>query len=202
MHYLKRFLGLVSLTFGLALIGWFVYNVFSPTHEFKAHDRSVFQLFLPAALILAGWRWLRDDGPGLESQTVDFTAPELLNAAAEARRTLPRFLEAVRRNTDQAYIKFPLMTDAGVTEHVWAYVHHFDGNVFNASVVNTLATGTQSPPPRRDVALSEVEDWQIMAPDGAITGGYSMIGAFRYLDRKGVPMNRTMRRQRAQLVDA
>mgnify|MGYP000886331540 CR=1 FL=1 len=98
MHPVKRLFGLVSLAFEAILIGWFVYDLFSPTHEFKAHTRSVLQLLLPLAMILAGWRWLRDDGPGLESQSIDFPAPERLNAVAEARRNLPRFLEAVRKD--------------------------------------------------------------------------------------------------------
>ena len=49
---------------------------------------------------------------------------------------------------------------------------------------------------------SEVEDWQIMLPDGSLKGAYSLIGAFQYLENKGKSLTKTMRKQKALLVDA
>ncbi|MCL4692470.1 MAG: hypothetical protein KJ060_08160, partial [Candidatus Hydrogenedentes bacterium] len=53
-----------------------------------------------------------------------------------------------------------------------------------------------------DVPGSAVEDWQILHSDGRVSGSYSTIASFRYLERTGVRLNRTMRNQKARLIDA
>lgn len=45
--------------------------------------------------------------------------------------------------------KFPLTTDAGVTEHIWAYVHHYADGIFNVSLANTPHF-TEGTPSERD----------------------------------------------------
>lgn len=39
-----------------------------------------------------------------------------------------------------------------------------------------------------------------MLPDGTIRGSYSLIGAFRYLEKNGKPLTKTMREQKALLL--
>ncbi len=41
-----------------------------------------------------------------------------------------------------------------------------------------------------------------MRPDGRIEGAYSLRALFEHVERNGLPLNRTMRRQRAQLLEA
>lgn len=198
----KRGLGGVSLVFGSAIVLWFLYNQVWPTREFKDGFRSIFQLALPIGMIWIGWRWLTDAGAGVEEQDIDIESPELVASVAEAKRTLATFKAEVEKHIDGAYLKFPLVTDKGVTEHIWAYVHHYADGVFNVSLANAPYTQEGEIEPRRDVNEAEVEDWQIMLPDGRSRGAYSLAAAFRYLDRIGVRSNRTMRKQRAQLIDA
>ena len=199
---LKRAFGALSMIIGSALIVWFLYNLVSPTSSFQSGYLGAFGLLLPVCMVWFGWRWLADGGPGIEAQDIDVHAPEIVGSVSMARKTLPRFLEEARNHMDGAYIKFPLTTDRGVTEHIWAYVHHYGNGVFNVSLANTPYTQKGELPPRRDVPEHEVEDWQIMRKDGRIRGAYSLIGAFCYLERKGVRLNRAMRKQRAQLIDA
>jgi uncharacterized protein YegJ (DUF2314 family) len=156
----------------------------------------------PLAMLRVGWYWLAGARGGIERQDIDFTAPELAAATEEARRTLPRFIAEVTGHVDGAFIKFPFKTDQGVTEHVWAYVHHYEAGTFNVSLVNVPYTQKGEYEIRMDVPEADVEDWQIMLPDGRIKGAYSYIGAFRYLENRGVRFNRTMVRQRSQLIDA
>jgi uncharacterized protein YegJ (DUF2314 family) len=198
----KRILGAVSLLMGAALLVWFTYNLFRPTADFKANFRSGFQVILPLAMLWYGWRWLNDGGPGIETLQIDPQAPELVASVREARRTMPAFLEAVQRHADQTYLKFPLTTDAGVTEHIWAYVHHYADGVFNVSLSNTPYTQTAAIENRRDIREGDVEDWQILLPNGSIQGGYSLRALFDHVERKGIRLNKTMRKQRAQFLDA
>jgi len=107
-----------------------------------------------------------------------------------------------RRHEDGAYVKFPLRTDAGVTEHIWAYVHHYADGIFNVSLANTPHTQKGDVETRRDVPEADVEDWQIMTRDGRIRGGYTLRALFEHVDANGIHLNRTMRKQRAQFTDA
>jgi uncharacterized protein YegJ (DUF2314 family) len=153
-------------------------------------------------MVWQGRRWLLDIGPGIETLQIDPNAPELLASVDKARHTMPFFLDAVRRHQDGTYIKFPLVTDGGVTEHIWAYVHHYSDGVFNVSLANAPVTQKEALESRRDVPEAEVEDWQIMTPDGRIKGGFSLRALFEHVDRNGIHLNRTMRQQRSQFVDA
>jgi uncharacterized protein YegJ (DUF2314 family) len=196
----RRSLGVVSFAFGVTILLWFVYNQFRPTPEFRSSFRSVVQLVMPVAMVWFGWRWMLDIGPGIETLQIPPEAPELVASIGHARRTLPRFLEVVGRHEDGAYVKFPMWADDGKVEHIWAYVHHHANGVFNVSLANTPVF--QSPvETRRDVPESEMEDWMIMRADGRIEGAYSTRALFEHVDRNGIQLNRTMRRQRAQLTD-
>ena len=198
----KRLLGAIAILLGAAILGWFAYNLVAPTAAFRRSFGSMFQLILPIAMVWVGWRWMRDDGPGIETLQIDPKAPELLAATERARRTLPLFLGAVRRHEDGAYVKFPLCTDAGVTEHIWAYVHHYADGIFNVSLANTPHTQKGEVETRRDVPEADIEDWQIMTRDGRIRGGYTLRALFEHVDANGIHLNRTMRKQRAQFTDA
>lgn len=90
----------------------------------------------------------------------------------------------------------------GAKEHIWGYVHHHADGVFNVSHANTPYTQTAPIETRRDVPESDVEDWQIMTSDGRIKGGFSLRALFEYVERNGIHLNRTMRTQRAQSLDA
>jgi len=199
---LKRLLGVVALLIGITILGWCIYNLVAPTAVFRRSFYSVFQLIVPIAMIWYGWRWLCDDGPGIETLQIDPNAPELIDAKVQARRSMAVFLAAVRQHEDGAYLKFPLLTDAGVTEHIWAYVHHYADGVFNVSLANTPYTQKGDVENRRDVPEADVEDWQIMTRDGRIRGGYSLRALFDHVEAKGIHLNRTMRKQRAQFVNA
>ena len=198
----KRALGVVALLMGVGLLGWFGYNLLWPTQAFQRSYHSILQLSLPILMVRYGWLWLRQrqDEPGIESLPIDFDSPELRASVEHARRNLPTFLRAVARHQDGAYIKFPLVTDAGVTEHIWAYVHHYADGVFNVSLANTPFTQKGPVDSRRDVPEAEVEDWQIMTSEGRIKGAYSLHAAFDQAERKGIPFSRTMRQQRGQLL--
>jgi uncharacterized protein YegJ (DUF2314 family) len=198
----KRLLGAVALLMGLTILGWFAYNLLRPTPQFEASYRSVFQLIVPVAMVWYGWRWLADIGPGIGTLQIDPNAPELLASVEQAKRTMPTFLKAVQAHQDGAYVKFPLATDSGTTEHIWAYVHHYADGIFNVSLANSPCTQKGPIESRRDVPEEHVEDWQIMMPDGRIDGGFSLRALFEHVERNGIHLNRTMRKQRAQFVEA
>lgn len=202
MILLRRVLGVIALTMGTAIWGWFIFNLIHPTREFQRNFYGLFQLAVPTAFLIFGWRWLRYQGPGIEETRPDYTCPELTESVGQAQRSLPYFIEQVEKNVDGAFIKFPMKTPSGLTEHIWAYVHsHRDGK-FNVSLANTPVSASERDKGRRDVPASEVQDWQIMQKDGRIKGAYSMIALFRNRENQGMKLSPKMQKQKAQLLDA
>jgi hypothetical protein len=199
----KRTFGALALLIGLGIGAWFVYNQFWATAEFQHTYRSPIQLAVPIACIVVGWKWLWDEGKGIEEITQpELKCPELEEGVKAALESLPYFLEQVSKNTHEAYIKFPLTTPGGMTEHIWAYVHFFRDDLFNVSLANEPIDGLQAAAGRRDVHLSQVEDWQIIEPDGRIKGLHSLIALFRYHENRGLKLSPKMKKQKALLIDA
>lgn len=199
---LRKTLGCIALLCGLIIIGWVVSNFFHPTKEFRGSFKTPFQLIVPIALVWMGWRWLWNEGPGIEETPADFKCDELKYAIVRARETLPWFLDQIKENVDGAFIKFPLKTPSGLTEHIWAYVHSYHDDKLNVSLSNEPIDKDQASSGRRDVPVSEVEDWQIMLPDGKIKGAHSLIALFQHRESKGKRLSRKMQKQKAQLIDA
>jgi|SRR6185369_7866787 uncharacterized membrane protein len=54
-----RLLDLASLTIGVAIVAWLVYNIFVGRQAQFTGVRSDFQLAVPILLIIFGWRWLK-----------------------------------------------------------------------------------------------------------------------------------------------
>jgi hypothetical protein len=198
----KQAHGAVSLLIGLAILGWVVFKLVAPTEAFQRSYHGIPQIGVPLAMVWFGWRWLRSTPGGIESLPPDFTCRELDASVQKARQTLPWFIEQVQHNVDNARIKFPLTTPSGSIEHIWGYVHSYHDGRFNVSLANTPFDPSLDATGRRDVAEEEVEDWSIEQEDGRIRGAYSVIALFEHLEANGKKLNRTMRQQKVQFIDA
>lgn len=202
MILVRRALGVIALTFGIAIWAWFFFNLFHPTPQFRRSFFGFFQLALPTAFLIFGWRWIRYQGPGIEDTKPDYSCPELTESVSRARQMLPYFVERVNDNVDGAFIKFPLKAPSGMTEHIWAYVHSYRDGKFNVTLVNTPVSAGIEARGRRDVCADDVEDWQILQRDGKIKGAYSLIALFRNRENQGLKLSPKMQKQKAQLLDA
>lgn len=201
--YIKRSFGVLVFLCGLILSGWFVYNQIWPTEEFKSGFRSVFQLAIPIACLVVGWKWMHYKGKGIEEVIPpDLKCPELDASIIKAKDTISDFILEVEKGIDGAYVKFPMKTPQGLTEHIWAYVHfHKEGN-FNVSLANEPFDDQEQSEGRRDIPLDDIEDWQIMSQDGSIRGAYSLAALFEYWLSQGNKLTPLMKEQKAQLQSA
>jgi uncharacterized protein YegJ (DUF2314 family) len=200
---ITRSFGFIVFISGIAIISLLIYDILNTSKAIgDTGIKYFFWSIFPIGFIFFGWRWLNDYGPGIEDQKIDFESSEMIASIEEAKNKLTFFLEEVQNNVDGAFIKFPYQTDQNITEHVWAYVHHYKNGIFNVSIVNEPHTQEGEYEKRLNVAENDVEDWQIVFPDGKIKGGFSYIGALKYLKRKGIRFNRTLKNQEKQLIDA
>jgi len=197
-----RFLGAFIMLVGLVLAAYLIYSLSHPTREFGTRGPTPFHFLFPLALTIAGWIWLTNKGPGIEETPPDFDCEELRASVEKAKANIHWFLDQVDRNVDGAFVKFPIETPNGLLEHIWAYVHSFRDGAFNVSLANDPFDEDQESSGRRDVPLEEVEDWQIMYPDGRIKGAYSLIALFENYESSGKRLTPKMRKQKAQLIDA
>lgn len=199
----RRILGALAILLGVAILIWAVYSLVSPPPGSRSNFRSLARLLVPFALIAVGWTWLRYEGKGIDEITPpDLKCPELEASVVKARATLSSFLPHVEDGGDDAFIKFPLKTPGGNTEHIWGYVHFIKDGRFNVSLANRPFDDKESPDGRRNVPQEEIEDWQIVEPDGRIRGAQSLIALFRYHENRGVKLSPKMKKQKASLIDA
>jgi uncharacterized protein YegJ (DUF2314 family) len=95
-----------------------------------------------------------------------------------------------------------MKTPQGLTEHIWGYVHFFKEGHLNVSLANEPIDEKAEKEGRRNVSIEDVEDWQLMQPDGKIQGAYSLIALFQFCERQGKALSPRMKKQKAQLLDA
>ncbi len=198
--YLKTFWGGVVIFAALGILVA-LYRHFGPSRNNAWDGSGTIGVVIALVLITLGYNWIRDGGPGVEHVPPDFKCDELVASLGKARQALPWFLEQVAKNVDGAYVKFALSTPNGSTEHIWAYVHSFRNDVFNVSLANDPYDQSQESTGRRDVPLADLEDWQVIYPDGRIRGAYSVLALFENFESRG-KLSRRMRKQRAQFLDA
>lgn len=199
--YTRRFLGAIALAMGLVLVFWFIYNLFRPTAEFRRSFYGPWQLLAPIAFLIYGWKWIRFEGQGIEQTPGTLKFQELDDSVLRARARLDYFISQVEKNVNGAYVKFPLQTPQGLTEHIWAYVHSFRDGKFNVSLANQPKDHRVNVQVRRNVDAGDVEDWQILESDGRLRGAYSTIALFKLRERERKPLTPKMRKQRATLMD-
>lgn len=56
---MKKVLGVIAVLFGASILVWVIYNLFTPTPEFRGHFRFGGIAF-PIVMILVGVRWLME----------------------------------------------------------------------------------------------------------------------------------------------
>jgi hypothetical protein len=54
---------------------------------------------------------------------------------------LPTLIREVERGIDGAYVKFPMQTPQGLTEHIRGYVHFHKDGEFNVSLAKEATKG-------------------------------------------------------------
>lgn len=135
-------------------------------------DVSPFLLAFAVAAIAAAvwWSGSRREPPGA---FVDMNRPPWSEAIAKARRSVPTLRELFPDHRGRIAVKFPLLTSRGEHEHVWGELLELGPDSFVAGLDTPPRRGTPVGVPPYTLALSELEDWQLEMPDGAIRGGYT-----------------------------
>ena len=55
---MKKIFGFITFSIGVMIIGWVIFNLFSPQKEFQI--RSFLQFIFPILFIVYGYKWMKE----------------------------------------------------------------------------------------------------------------------------------------------
>ena len=133
---------------------------------------------------------------------VDTSSALWSEAVAKARASTPLLRQLMAAKVGPVAVKYPLTSVNGETEHVWGELLDMDETSFRATLETLLVAG----PPKTDgpyrLPLSELEDWLVTMPDGAIRGGYTTRAEIVLARRAGRLVPRHVAAMADRFVDA
>jgi hypothetical protein len=59
----RKIFGALTMLIGLSILAWCIYNLFSPTPEFKTATKTFFSFGAPLTMIYVGWAWFMGRKP-------------------------------------------------------------------------------------------------------------------------------------------
>jgi Uncharacterized protein conserved in bacteria (DUF2314) len=127
--------------------------------------------------------------------------PVIEAAAQQARATLSVFWNYLEQHRYECYVKFPMETKEGKTEHIWAVVHAREGDKVVVSLANRPIDAPSTDDERRLVAIGTIEDWQVAVSPTELRGGYSVAALATLAKKRGYSVSPKDRRILSALLD-
>jgi hypothetical protein len=118
------------------------------------------------------WMWARARGRRRAGIPIDPSDPRWAEAVARARSTIEEMRRLHAIGSAQMYVKYPLHTKSGSTEHVWGKLLELSAQDMKVSL-ETRPVQPPSAAPPFTIPLAELEDWQLVQSDGGIRGGFT-----------------------------
>jgi uncharacterized protein YegJ (DUF2314 family) len=164
---------------------------------------SIPGLAILIGLVLGGlWSWEQGRKRRARGLDIDTTDPIWLAALEKARASLPRFLELAKDHPTQAFVKYPLQTTKGFTEHVWGPLISFSEGTITAGIETPPIDGAPATAPPYEMQASQIEDWRVELSDGRIHGAYTARAQFEYARKLGHQIPAHMLEVESRLIDA
>jgi len=156
--------------------------------------------FIACAILAAlGWSLLFPDH--YAPIPVDLDDPVMRASIEQARAELIRLRRGIDEGRKQPFIKFPLKSAEGETEHIWAVVHLLTDETAQVSLANEPVHEHAEMDPRFSVPLADLEDWALVDRNGITEGGYTHLALARMYKRDQGFIPRAMRKQLAAFRD-
>ena len=160
-------------------------------------------LIVFAILVIAVVVWLVvKSRPQPWGSHIDMSKPPWSDAVGKAKQSVPTLRELFPAHRGSVGVKYPLRTSRGETEHVWGQLLELGPQTFVAGLDTPLLRGKPVGEPPFTISLSELEDWQLEMPDGAIRGGYTTRLDIKLARESGRSIPEHMQSMEARFVDA
>jgi len=118
------------------------------------------------------WAWSRQRGKSQTGRPVDTNDPLWLGAIAAARASQDEMRRLHGTHGSDLFIKYPLIAKNGEVEHVWGPLLESTHESLRVGLATPPVGGLNSEPPFT-IASSDLEDWQLVLPDGKVRGGFT-----------------------------
>ena len=139
-------------------------------------------LFVVGVLVVAvvvWWRFFHIARPVFPPLEIADNDPLMAEANRKAQRTLDRFRGLYADLNQNARVKVPFVTSAGVREYLWAEVRELGEEDAEVLYLTPPVTHEGRLDRIHRHPLSEIVDWQVELPDGSYRGGFTMRVMFR-----------------------
>ncbi|HEX3128180.1 MAG TPA: hypothetical protein VH394_12695 [Thermoanaerobaculia bacterium] len=127
--------------------------------------------FLSAAAAWARWRASQT---AIRSLDIADDDPLMLDAMAEAQRTVDRLRDLAPRYPGTTHVKIRFASDSGTAEYLWAELREMREDDMEVFLVNLPVTHSEKVERLRTVPLDDLADWQVEMEDGRFEGGGTM----------------------------
>jgi uncharacterized protein YegJ (DUF2314 family) len=165
----------------LVAIGiWFILSLFGLHWAFK-----VLAVFVGFVLVHILWeRFLFNPYLYLGARHVSNDDPLMIEAAAKAKETLPKFLVIYPAHRNNSMVKFCFQTDGGMMENLWGDLLEIDDD--KAKIyIRTPPVSHQGVLDRTMIIkLDNILDWQVEFEDGTLRGGFTARALFKIYERE------------------
>ena len=153
-------------------------------------------------VVIAIVLWVKFRGPRPEFMplSTEKNDPLLVAAMERARKSVDQFHTLYTKYPEDAFVKIQFTSSSGEVEHLAAHVEGIDGDMLDILLVTPPVTHKGTVERRRLIHISEIEDWQITEPDGAIHGGFTQRVMFDIAHRDGIALPKKLREMEAQYV--
>ena len=137
---------------------------------------TLFVTGMTAALLSATAAWVRWRSSQTAIRPLDIAPddPLMVEAMAEARRSLGRLRELAPRYPGLTHVKVRFESASGTTEYLWAELRELREHDMEVFLVNLPVTHSEKLERLRTVPLDDLADWQVEMEDGRFEGGGTM----------------------------
>jgi uncharacterized protein YegJ (DUF2314 family) len=137
---------------------------------------TLFVTGMTAALLSAAAAWVRWRSSNTAIRLLDITDddPLMMEATAEAHRTLDRLRELAPRYPGTTHVKVRFASDSGKVEYLWAELRELREDDMEVFLVNLPVGHSEKVERLRSVPLDDLVDWQVEMEDGRFEGGGTM----------------------------
>lgn len=146
------------------------------------------------------WAWARQLRKSKTGSPVDTNDPLWREAIAAARASRDQMHRLHAQYGPDLFVKYPLVARDGEVEHVWGPLLERTGDSLVVGLATPPVGGLRAEAPFT-IASTDLEDWQLLLPDGSIRGGFTTQAQIVLAQRAGLAVPEHVQHVDGKFVD-
>jgi hypothetical protein len=146
------------------------------------------------------WALARQRRTSQTASPVDTKDPIWIGAIAAAKASRVEMLSLHSQYGAELFVKYPLRAKNGEIEHVWGPLLESKDDSIKVGLATPPVGGLDSEPPFT-LASYDLEDWQLVLPDGMIRGGFTTQAQIALTKKAGWPVPQHIKDLESKFLD-